>query len=348
LASLPGWSLRRFRRHQLAGFLNKGSKFKPVSDHNAFLTNVAEELTASAHLGRLAWGEGVTRTSYGIAIAAAALSVMPAVAADLGAFPPPARFYPPPAVARVYNWTGCYLGAQLGGAFADNQFNGQFAAFAFDQNDSTAAMLAGGQVGCDLQFARNWVIGAQVDGAWAHLSASEGLTGSQGLAEQGTLALSGNFTLNANVIATATGRIGYAANFDTIAGLFYLKGGGAFVNSNTSNFNGQTTTTTCAAGAFNPTTGCQAFNSPVNSAFSFNAPSSNQFGWTIGVGTEWVVVDNWSILGEWDYLNFGSHSATFTDANLGSTQVSVKSQINEFKLGINYRFGNPLPGPYPY
>jgi outer membrane immunogenic protein len=122
----------------------------------------------------------VTRIPFAIGIAAVALSITPAVAADLGRFPPPERFYPPPPPAlRVYNWTGCYLGAQLGGAFADNKINGQLAGFLFIENDSAAAVLAGGQVGCDLQFARNWVIGAQI--AWTNLVGSEALTGSQGL-----------------------------------------------------------------------------------------------------------------------------------------------------------------------
>jgi hypothetical protein len=46
-------------------------------------------------------------------------------------------------------------------------------------------------------------------------------------------------------------------------------------------------------------------------------------------------------------LNFGTHNLTFTDVNSGSSQLSVKQSINELKLGINYRFGNPLPGQYP-
>ena len=124
------------------------------------------------------------------------------------------------------------------------------------------------------------------------------------------------------------GRISYAANFDTIAGLFYLKGGAAFVDNDTSNFIGHTIV------------------GPASSIFNFSAPSGSRWGWTIGLGTEWVVFENWSIFGEWDYLNFGTHDVTFTDPNFGSTQVSVKQNINELKLGINYRFGNPLPG-YP-
>jgi hypothetical protein len=206
----------------------------------------------------------VTRIPFATGIAAVALSITPAVAADLGRFPPPAPVYRSAALLPVYNWTGCYLGAQLGGAWADNHTNGQFAGFFFTENDSTAAVLAGGQVGCDLQFAPNWVIGAQIDGAWTNLTASQGLAGSQGLPGGSTLALSGNLTLKANVIATATGRIGYAANFDNIAGLFYLKGGAAFVNFDTSNFGGQATLRTSG--------------SSVSGAVDFNAPSANRWG----------------------------------------------------------------------
>jgi outer membrane immunogenic protein len=144
----------------------------------------------------------------------------------------------------------------------------------------------------------------------------------------------------ANILATATGRIGYAVNYDSIAGLFYLKGGAAFVNYNTYNITGNTAATVCS----NPPT-CTTFAGPFNQPFNFNAPSANQWGWTIGLGTEWVVAGNWSVFGEWDYLNFGNHSVTFTDPNAGSNSLTVKQTINEVKLGINYRFGNPLPGP---
>jgi opacity protein-like surface antigen len=146
--------------------------------------------------------------------------------------------------------------------------------------------------------------------------------------------LSGSLTQKANVIATATGRIGYAANFGDIAGLFYLKGGAAFVNFDTSNFGGQATVT--------------GGSKPGSGAVDFSAPSANRWGWTIGVGTEWAVAENWSIVGEWDFLDLGTQTSTFTDPNLGSTQVSAKQHINELKLGINYRFGNRIPAQYPY
>lgn len=284
-------------------------------------------------------GGEVTRLALAIRIAAVALSITPAAAADLGRFPPASRFYPPTPMLRVYNWTGCYLGGQLGGAWADNKVNGQFVGFGLSDNVTAAAVIGGGQVGCDLQFARNWVIGAQIDGAWTHLNASKAFAGSQGLDANGShFDVTGNLLINANVIATATGRIGYAANFDDVAGLFYLKGGAAFINYDNFGFSGQSALTLCTAPNTCGTSGA---------AFNFNAPSSNRWGWTIGLGTEWVVDGNWSIFGEWDYLNFGTQNVTFTDATFGSTQVGIKQQINELKMGVNYRFGAGLPQQYP-
>jgi opacity protein-like surface antigen len=278
---------------------------------------------------------------------AAVLGIAPAAAADLGVYPAPTGFYPPPPVVRVYNWTGCYLGGQLGGAFANNQLNGQLVTpipggsggliTDIANNAGATAVTLGGQGGCDLQIARNWVIGLQGDGVWTHLSGSQGITASTGLPNGGSASLSATAITQANTLATATGRLGYAVNYDSIAGLFYLKGGAAFVNYNTYNITGNTAATICTAP--------QTCSGPFNQPFNFNAPSTNQWGWTIGLGTEWVVAGNWSVFGEWDYLNFGNHSVTFTDPNAGSNSLTVKQTINELKLGINYRFGNPLSGP---
>jgi len=311
----------------------------------------------------------VTRISFAIGLVAAALGAFPSLAADLGRFPPQPGFYPPPPpVLRVYNWTGCYLGGQLGGAFANNQINGNLntivpvgnngdgtpgdpggngvvdLATPLANNAGSTAITIGGQGGCDLQVARNWVIGAQLDGAWTHLSGSEGFTASAGLTEQGHIDQKANALIQADLLSTFTGRIGYAVNYDAIAGLFYLKGGAAFVNYNNYNISGNNSVTTC--GVFT-SQGCQAPNSPVNNPFNFSAPSTNRWGWTIGLGTEWAVAGNWSVFGEWDYLNFGNHSTTFTDVNSGSSVLTVKQSINELKLGINYRFGNSVPEQYP-
>src|ERR1700754_241109 len=92
------------------------------------------------------------------AVAAAALvTAMPAAAADLGArYRAPA--YAPP---QIYNWTGFYLGAHLGGVFGgDYNFNG----LAATNND--ARFMGGVQAGVDWQVAGNWVIGAEGQYSW--------------------------------------------------------------------------------------------------------------------------------------------------------------------------------------
>ena len=94
----------------------------------------------------------------------------------------------------------------------------------------------------------NWVIGAQIDGAWTHLNGSQAISATQGftvsgLLQQAHIDLSANAVVQANVLATATGRIGYAVNYDSIPGLYYLKGGIGFVNYDTYSINGQTATT---------------------------------------------------------------------------------------------------------
>jgi hypothetical protein len=56
-------------------------------------------------------------------------------------------------------------------------------------------------------------------------------------------------------------------------------------------------------------------------------------------------LDDWQIrYGVIATIKLGKSSAR---VNSGSSQLSVKQSINELKLGINYRFGNPLPGQYP-
>src|SRR6516225_5031855 len=96
-----------------------------------------------------------------VALSAIALSAFisgSALAADLGVPAYKARPLPPP---PVYSWTGCFVGAG-GGYGMWNQDR-----FLFDQefpSEHTALETGGGrgwfgtvQVGCDYQFAGDWV-----------------------------------------------------------------------------------------------------------------------------------------------------------------------------------------------
>lgn len=65
--------------------------------------------------------------------------------------------FPPPAVI-TYNWTGCFVGAQVGGgAQSDSQ-----------TSMSGIGMLGGGQAGCNYQI-YSFVIGIEGEGVWTNL-----------------------------------------------------------------------------------------------------------------------------------------------------------------------------------
>jgi outer membrane immunogenic protein len=106
-----------------------------------------------------------------VAVGLLGLAAASASAADLGTPAPPPYKAPPPPVP-VYSWSGCYL-AGGGGYGMWNQD-----VFTVDSSGvvDTATTTAGGrgwfgtgQVGCDYQFAGDFVIGAFGDGDFANI-----------------------------------------------------------------------------------------------------------------------------------------------------------------------------------
>jgi outer membrane immunogenic protein len=130
----------------------------------------------------------------------------PALAADL-----PARTYTKaPAYTApevVYNWTGFYIGGNIGGAFAgSNSLDG-----------SGGRFMGGVQGGADYQFATNWVIGAEAQYDWMTNNNNSGV-----VFPAGSIA-----TANTNQLGSVTGRLGYTWG----PTLLYAKGGYAFRNN---------------------------------------------------------------------------------------------------------------------
>ena len=64
------------------------------------------------------------------------------------------------------------------------------------------------------------------------------------------------------------------------------------------------------------------------------------------MGVEWAMVGNWTIKGEYNYLDFGTRTVTLTDPVLGPTNVSLRQTVNEVKFGVNYRFAAPFGSSY--
>jgi outer membrane immunogenic protein len=127
-----------------------------------------------------------------------------ALAADL---PPPAPMPRAPAtyvpiVAPPYNWTGFYIGGNLGGAFTNGGFTSSIPGSTVTTTSSTS-FIGGGQVGANYQFWGGVVIGAEAMFDWLPNTKNTITLTAPGAGG------SGSATINNRWLTTATGKLGY-------------------------------------------------------------------------------------------------------------------------------------------
>ncbi|WP_082078470.1 outer membrane beta-barrel protein [Bradyrhizobium sp. LTSP849] len=222
-----------------------------------------------------------------------------ATAADL-----PVKARPMPA-APLYNWTGCYLGGNVGGGWTRldtarvSDFFGA-ASPAIYGREKDSGFIGGGQVGCDFQTG-NLVFGVGGSFDFGSVKGSHALTDFPTFSEANNL----------KEIYTATGRIGYLWTPQLLG---YLKGGAAWIKNRNQVF--------APGGAV------------------FESASFYQPGMTIGIGAEWMFAPNWSVFAEYNYMWFLDDNArAFTLPGGGSGEViGVQQRASTALVGVNYKF----------
>jgi outer membrane immunogenic protein len=146
-------------------------------------------------------------------ITAVAFCSAPALAADM-AVKAPAKAPAYQAVAPVFNWTGCYLGAQAGYAWGHTGYDLEIPPDANSGfNFNVKGGVAGGHLGCNYQI-NQFVLGIEGDGEWTGIKGDDNDRGGT------TDKISGNWQ------ASIRARAGMA--FDRY--LVYATGGGAWMN----------------------------------------------------------------------------------------------------------------------
>jgi outer membrane immunogenic protein len=245
-----------------------------------------------------------------ILLASVALTLLaaPAMAADLKA---PVYKAPPP--VYVFNWTGCYVGGNLGGVsvhkeWIDRTPGDPFAGLSYGSHQADS-WLGGLQAGCNYQFAGGWVIGIQGDYDWTDAKGSN------------VNLLFPIFTNQSRVksLASFTGKIGYA--WDRFLG--YVKGGGAWERDDYNSF-------------FTAT------------GIVFDTASETRGGWTVGIGGEYAFTDWLSGFAEYDYYDFRTRTNNFVVVGTGlGIPVDIKETKSVLKFGLNVRFGyGPVVAKY--
>lgn len=247
------------------------------------------------------------------ATAFVATSLVAAHAAELPVKAPPAPVY--------YNWTGPYLGLNLGGSWghqsADlDETTGGVEVFDFTSHPN--GVIGGGQVGFNWQFAPwfGWGNGT-VLGLEADIQGSSERDSADFAFLTPAPAFSGFVEDKLEWFGTVRGRVGIA--FDRW--LPYVTGGWAVGNRKISGFIDQGPTTTV-----------------------FSASGSNLSGWTVGGGVEWAFWDHWTAKFEYLRIDFGNRDdfTSFTVPGLvGANPLTLTTDHfieNIARVGVNYKF----------
>ncbi|MDB5517890.1 MAG: Outer rane immunogenic protein [Tardiphaga sp.] len=284
-----------------------------------------------------------------------------AVAADLPAAP---VYKAPVAVAQVYNWTGFYLGGNIGYGWGRSAttvpLSDPIAGIVSSSNPrfDLNGVIGGGQFGYNWQVT-NWVFSLEAD--------------IQGSGQRGGTTTScaggavGGTTLAALSSACSTGHVGDTAPFNTAALpvtdslsqklewfgtvrgrigptvtptlLPYLTGGLAY---------GRVSTSGTVSGT--NITGPQGTNvvilTPVSGSFS---NGTTRVGWTVGAGLEGAVSGNWTAKIEYLYVDLGTVSGSFVTPIVTTSGAFLTSTYrshitdNILRVGFNYKFDTSGP-----
>ena len=281
-------------------------------------------------MGQVIMGHVMKKILFGI-LGIASLVSTSALAADL-----PARVYTkaPVFVEPAFNWSGFYLGVNVGyswGSSSNSETISRFSSgvplFSSTSRNDVNGVIGGGQVGYNWQ-ASNWLFGLEAD--------------IQGSGERGSSIfncvacdndgtnITSNLTQKLNWFGTVRGRAGILVS-PTV--LLYGTGGLAY---------GEVQTGGTATGGFVPLT------------VVLPGTSSTRAGWTAGGGIEGRIGGNWTAKLEYLYMDLGSVSAgpialtgiLVPVRTTGGLSYSSHFTDNILRVGVNYLFNGPTLAKY--
>jgi outer membrane immunogenic protein len=257
-----------------------------------------------------------------LAIAAATPLALPSTAADAADMPAKAP------AARTYNWGGCYIGLNGGGAESGSDFTTTVgpgahltpadAALVVEGGTSSANspnFVGGGQAGC------NWVSGTLVyglEGDVDYFRSNPQIINGTATLSDGVTSFTVGQSLTTNYLATVRPRLGVAADRN----LFYVTGGAAFTKA-----------------SYTQT----YFDALVPSGTGVATGSKSLVGWTVGAGWEYAWADNWTFRLEYLFTNFpgttnGVGAITDAAGRTNPFQGSTDLVIQTARAGVNFKF----------
>jgi outer membrane autotransporter protein len=269
--------------------------------------------------GDPAAGAGPALPAYQEAAQAGPPPAVPGPAAPAPAANPPPPPLPPP------SWTGFYLGAQIGYVWGDNDGNISYAtpgglSGVLPLVNVPQGVIGGAHAGYNHQIDQ-FVIGVEgtVDPTTLDRQVVVTLPVSGAAAALG-IGNNGTGYIQSTIQGSIRARAGVA--FDRL--LFYGTGGVAFA-------------------AFKSYFQLYGFDVNLSPFDASDTRSSTRVGWTAGGGVEYAINNNWSVVGEYRYSDFG-HITDVPAIASGLTYTANRHlEQNQVEVGVSYKFAPPPP-----
>ena len=227
----------------------------------------------------------------------------------------------------AYQWSGCYVGANVGGGASGSNFDTAVdpGTHLLDPDPAVVAnsgsgshggdgLIAGGQVGC------NWQSGlfvAGLEGDFDYFHSNPWFSNNTNTLSDGVTPFTITQSITTDYLATIRPRIGIAADRN----LAYLTGGVAFTRV-----------------SYLESYSDGAAPAGIGTA----AASKSLVGWVAGAGWENAVTDHWIFRAEYLYAGFSKVNAVgaITDAGGGVNTLHGSSDLTVqiIRAGVNYKF----------
>jgi outer membrane immunogenic protein len=223
-----------------------------------------------------------------------------ALAADIARGPP--HPYVPPVYVPPPVPIPSWTGCYVGGNIGGAWSNVDLSGVSGASFSATNSGFAGGgQIGCDYNWLQSpWVVGIR------NMLDATSLSNRTNIS---TVPFTGAVDSRTRWFDTLTARGGYLVQNV----LLYAQGGAAWTNTNITFLTG--------------------------SGAQVGEASNDRTGWTVGAGVEWRFAPQWSVFAEYNFMGFGTQSATFTGC--GGTCVvnaNAKADVQNVLAGVNYKF----------
>jgi outer membrane immunogenic protein len=233
------------------------------------------------------------------AFAAAALLSAPAIAADVPVKGPVYKAIP------YYNWTGWYGGINAGYGWDPNYIISTPGEADINLGLQPSGPFGGLQFGYNWHYARNYLVGIEIDFQFADIRDSVIFTAGGGGANASVA------SIQIQNFGTIRGRWGYVDDRT----LYFVTAGAAFAN----------------------------FDVHIRAQYDANVGTINgnqwEVGYVVGAGIERAFMNNWTARIEYLFMDF-SLDMTGVASNAAYFTLRGDPQLHALRIALNYRFGS--------